>query len=424
MKAIVVVAVSLLAAFASAAFAVEIEGVQSAALDQPRVNLHLRREPKGQPLVARKMGEQTINVQAFLDTGASGIMLSTTTADALGVKRAKAGEGNVVFHDVGVGGSDQFHVSEPLLIFLAPFGRTGEPDDADGYPLMIGPVRAQVGPLNGGLMQMLTGGMDVVGMPVMKGRVVVIDPRPVDTFGDTLRTGVYDRNGQTQIPKTDRHIALRYESFAPYTRTEPANATPPTLAENPFIDGVVVTMHNGKSTGNWLLDTGAAASMISSAQAAKVGVKYVEGTEGTDSPQLAGVPENEQFTLTIGGVGGTKKAAGFFLDTLVIATRENDPLIYKKAPVFVTDISVEDPKTKQKRTLDGVFGMNFLVASAQVTEAALMPDIGKLTAGPYDAIVFDEPGKVLGLKLKADLAREAMQGQKRGQIQIKPAKRR
>src|SRR6185503_5202895 len=158
-------------------------------------------------------------------------------------------------------------------------------------------------------------------------------------------------------------------------------------------------------------------------QAAKVGVKYVEGTEGTDSPKLAGVPENEQFTLTIGGVGGAKKAAGFYLDSLVIATRERDPIVYKKAPVFVTDITVEDPKTKQKRTLDGIFGMNFLVASAHVTEAALMPDIGKLTAGPYDAIVFDEPGKMLGLKLKAELAREAMQGQKHGQIQIKPAKR-
>jgi hypothetical protein len=413
----------IVAALISTVSAVEIEGVQPAALDQPRVNLHLRREPKGQPLMAKKLGEQTINVQAFLDTGASGIMLSTTTADALGVKRASAGNANVVFHDVGVGGTDEFHVSEPLLVFLAPFGRTGEPDDASGYPIMVGPVRAQVGPLNGGLMQMLTGGMDVVGTPVMKGRIVVIDPKPVDTFGDTLRAAVVDRNAGGQIPKTDRHVALRPESFAPYTRTEPANAQPPTMADNPFIDGVVVSMAAKKSTGTWLLDTGAAASMISSAQAAKVGVKYVEGTEGTDSPKLAGVPENEQFTLTIGGVGGTKKSAGFYLDTLVLPTRENDPIIYKKAPVFVTDISVEDPKTTQKRTLDGVFGMNFLVASAHVTEAALMPDIGKLTAGPYDAIVFDEPGKMLGLKLKPELAREAMQGQKRGQIQIKPAKR-
>src|SRR5215207_8817138 len=109
-------------------FAVDIEGVQPAALDQPRVNLHLRREKAGKPLVAKKLGEETINVQAFLDTGASGVMLSTTTADALGVRRAKAGDTNVVFHDVGVGGSDAFHVAEPVFVFLAPFGRSGDPD--------------------------------------------------------------------------------------------------------------------------------------------------------------------------------------------------------------------------------------------------------------------------------------------------------
>src|SRR5687768_667938 len=113
------------------AHAVEIEGVQPAALDQPRVNLHLRRQANGKPLVAKKMGEETINVQAFLDTGASGVMLSTITADALGVQRATAANGEpVVFHDVGVGGSDEFHVGEPLFVRLAPFGRS-EPDVGD-----------------------------------------------------------------------------------------------------------------------------------------------------------------------------------------------------------------------------------------------------------------------------------------------------
>src|SRR5689334_14925493 len=78
--------------FVSCAFAVDIEGVQPAALDQPRVNMHLRREPKGKPLSTKKLaGEETINIQAFCDTGASGVMLSKTTADALGVARAKAG---------------------------------------------------------------------------------------------------------------------------------------------------------------------------------------------------------------------------------------------------------------------------------------------------------------------------------------------
>src|SRR5947207_7332638 len=124
--------------------AVEIEGVQPAALDQPRVNLHLRREAKGKPLSTKKLaGEETINIQAFCDTGASGIMLSKTTADALGVTRAKAGADDIVFHDIGVGGGDTFAVAEPLYVFIAPSRASGEPADADGYPLSLGPVRPQ-----------------------------------------------------------------------------------------------------------------------------------------------------------------------------------------------------------------------------------------------------------------------------------------
>src|SRR4051812_32362928 len=67
--------------------AVDTQGVRPGALDQPRVNIPLRRAPTGPPLsTGGKREEKTINVEAFLDTGASGIMLSTTTADALGVK--------------------------------------------------------------------------------------------------------------------------------------------------------------------------------------------------------------------------------------------------------------------------------------------------------------------------------------------------
>jgi hypothetical protein len=178
-----------------------------------------------------------------------------------------------------------------------------------------------------------------------------------------------------------------------------------------------------KSSGTWLLDTGAAASMISSAQAAKLGVAYVPGTEGTDAPKLSGVPEKEQVTLTIGGVGGAKKTAGFYLDTLTLPTRENDPILYKRAPVFVTDISVEDAKTKEKLTLDGVFGMNFLVASALVSEGAMLPDIGKMTAGAYEAVTIDPAAGELGLKLKPELARAPAKLSK-PTIEIKPSTRR
>jgi len=45
--------------------------------------------------------------------------------------------------------------------------------------------------------------------------------------------------------------------------------------------------------------------------------------------------------------------------------------------------------------------MNFLVASANVTEG-LLPDIGKLTEGAFEWIVFDEPAGILGLQLRKE----------------------
>ena len=82
-------------------------------------------------------------------------------------------------------------------------------------------------------------------------------------------------------------------------------------------------------------------------------------------------------------------------------------MVYKPAPVMVVDITVEDPKTKQQVTLDGVFGMNYMVASAYVAEAGLMPDIKNLTQGPFEWIVFDEPAGMLGLKLRKEFATDA-----------------
>src|SRR5678810_595780 len=106
--------IALTAIWPSPLRAQEIEGVQPAALDQPRINVLIRIEPNGKPLMAKANGEEGFNIEAFLDTGASGILLSKQTADALGVKpaMAKTPDGKsqpVVFTDVGVGGGDTFH---------------------------------------------------------------------------------------------------------------------------------------------------------------------------------------------------------------------------------------------------------------------------------------------------------------------------
>ncbi len=410
----------LLGWISSAAVAEDFDGVQPAALDQPRVNLLIKLTPDGPPLTTTSFGQTSFNVQAFLDTGASGVLLSPNNASGLGITRETVGKAKIEarFEDVGVGGGSEFAISQPICLAIAPMSASVDIDNKDSisstYTKQAGPLRAQIGPLATGLdylESLVLGDLDIAGMPVMQGKIVVMDPRDVNTFSDTIRTYLYDANRPedlAMVPKTSRHVRLSYVSFSRFTNTDPADADAPAMSDNPVIGPnplhpggdrtpPVVTVHNGKTfVGSWLLDTRAAASMISQRQAAALGVKYKPDTVGTSNPVLDGVPLKDQFTLSVGGIGGMKKSAGFFLDKLTLMTREGSPITYLHAPVLVADITVKDAKTEL--TLDGVFGMNFLVASARVDEGGLMPDIGQLTAGPFRWIVFDQPAGLLGLQ--------------------------
>jgi hypothetical protein len=396
-----------LAAFpAIFAFADDIDGVQPAALDQPRINLVIRRQPGGQPLMGKTADGDAFNVEAFLDTGASSSTLSINTAQLLGIKREKAGQQEARFQDVGVGGGSEFAVSEPIFFSLAPMAPNVDIDQKDAiamtYNLTAGPYRAEIGPLGSAdfLTALALGDMDIVGMPVIAGKIVVLDPKDVNAMTDKIRTTVYDAKtaaaANPPIPKTSQHVKLNFVSFAQYTKISPGGAQPPAIGANPMI-GVNVT-HRGKTyTGVWLLDTGAAASMISRKQAAALGVSYAPGTDGTGHPRLDGVPADRQFIMSVGGIGGTKKSAGFFLDRLSLPTIEKNPISFVHAPVLVADITLTDSSGRTS-TLDGVFGMNFLVASAMVDESSLIPDIDHLTSGAFRWIVLNQPAGWLGVQ--------------------------
>ncbi len=290
-------------------------------------------------------------------------------------------------------------------------------------------------------------------MPAIQGKVMVLNPQPVNNFNALdnwdfdspvpdifLRTYLYAPgtpytpnktapNGTSDpgIPITDHHVKLSYADISQFTSTTPAGAPGPTLAHNPFIGTNPVDLFEGKPTtpvpgikislttngvtrtseGNWLLDTGAAASIISNAQAANLGVSYQAGTFGTDSPVLVDASNNvlpNQFQFQIQGVGGIETLAGFYLDSLLLrtiegsATNDNDPhnLRFLSAPVLVGDITLTDPASGKPLTLDGIFGMNFLIASLDPTglDGLSIPDIA---SNYFDWITFDEPNGILGL---------------------------
>ncbi len=436
-------AVFFLFAYALPAFAIDIEGVQPAALDQPRINGYVARNPGGPPLIADLGGGvTTINITAFFDTGASGILLSTNTAELLGVATTTFNSQPVIFSDVGVGGTSDYYVSEPLYFGLARYHPDADVDNIDTYQSVYnqtyGQFRTQIGPINVQPDPILSD-LDVFGTPFMQDKVVVMDPKPVNTFVDTMRTYVYNPgtpfNPATadtdpgiptlNNPDFSRHVKLSKGNFDRFTLTTPAGAPMPTLRENPFIGPNPVLQLDPNPppdntppaklsfggitrTASMLFDTGAAASIISEGLAGQLSV-FIDETE-PGNPILrdqGGVALPDQFQLTIGGTGGTQKVPGFFLDSMLVRTMEgdagndNDPkhIRFQGAPVLVFDISLEDPITHQQLTLDGVFGMNFINASAFVTEAEPFPIISDLTYGAFDWAVYDHNAGVLGLEI-------------------------
>ncbi len=130
---------------ASYLFAVDIVETYPAGLDQPRINATLRRTPTGAPIVADfGGGVTTINVQAFFDTGASGVLMSDQTATFLGIQKTRfpANTGPlVVFSDVGVGGTEDFNVSEPVYIGLGSFHDAADIENPAYYTQQFGPFK-------------------------------------------------------------------------------------------------------------------------------------------------------------------------------------------------------------------------------------------------------------------------------------------
>lgn len=353
-----------------------LERVYEAALDLPRIYFLVKRDLQGPPLM-NDMGFQAH--YAFLDTGASGILFSQPTVNQLGIKV----EPQARFADVGVGGVEFFRISEPLILGVAGY-HLKNPRDLSAYR-SVGRGRFEIKEGLGGL---LGGTPDVIGMPVMMGRVVVLDT------GATNEPGHFAADirppGDPSIPKVHLAVKLRLEAFS--DPQDKRHIPPlPVLAPNPVIDNVIL-MHRGQtSRASWLFDTGGTISLISTRQAQRLGLVNAQG-QSTIEPA---------FLLPVGGVGHMTQIRGYQIERLVVPMVNGRKLIYINARIGVHDIAYTDPKTKTSRTLDGVFGSNFLCASARM--AGLLPSDTSETI--FDKVVIDFPKELLGLRLRGSHAR-------------------
>ncbi|MEX0676857.1 MAG: PEP-CTERM sorting domain-containing protein [Pirellulales bacterium] len=418
---------------ARTALCVDIEHVQPVTVSNPLVNGLLQPAPGSPPYSSEFLG---FNIQGFLDTGSSGVVISELTAFLLDLPRTPG----VVHTDVAIGGETHFDVSPPLTLRISG---TNDPDWGNletyetVYNQVYAPMRLQLGPTDTELSI-----FDVYGMPAMMGKTVVIDPRQAIPLLLSAPTYIYNPgtpfNEETEytnpgIPETSHHVQMSYADFDRFTQTigpDELPADPPQLNHNPFIgpnpllqlednpppdNTPPVTMSFGghEARGSFLLDTGGAASFISSRMAASMHIRFVEGTQGTDDPQLEifdpenpdepPLPLENQFVVQLQGLAGVVTWAGFYADELVLQTLEGsddladpDNIRYRGTPILVEDFSVRDPLTDESLILDGVLGMNYLLDSLFIT-----PDFEILDEreSPYNWVTFDEPTGILGLDL-------------------------
>jgi hypothetical protein len=445
---------------AAAQRALTMSPVFAGSLDQPRVYAIFRDAEGNLYDGVGPFGSTEYAIAPYLDTGAGAGLIGQSFATSYALPT----QAGAVFQDVGVGGLDSFGITAPLTVQIAPFDPAVEPllttptqldsvftTTAADRQLAIGPIRSHndpYGEIISGLSE-----FNVLGMPYMQGQTMVVDLRALNDAAGTgakilaelynlddilagapapqIATYLYDSpTDSVTTPGTslgpgiptnpDLRIRTSYTDFADLTTT--TGGTPPSEAANPFVGGSpratstsptdpppVRLQHAGSATsGSFLFDTGGAASIVSTSRAADLGITYAPGTEpgnpAGNAPVLLqdGNPlvGDEQFTLTLSGVGGQVTIAGFYAEQFILPALEQTTagetpldLVFNDTPLLVLDISIDDPDGGVI-TLDGVLGMNVLMPSADL--AGDLTDLSALLAndmigGNFDILAFDQP---------------------------------
>lgn len=373
--------VLLLGATAVAGQTLVVEGTLEAALGHPKVWVQLSNGPH----VLNRRAAPSDYFRAYLDTGASASVLTHSTLAAFGAEAHPHGR----FHEYGLAGETAMRVSLPYGVALASnddvpprFERLSDETRFEVNTAAVDPVQ-----------QLVTGELNVIGMPFIRGRVVEIRPgiappvsgpgllqrlgqalggqRGLDTLNAALDGPALTLHPPSFSPRRfDFELVLTYRDFSRHRN--PADVAPaPSLAPNPVVERVILR-HRGKtSVGDWLLDTGASTSFVSTAQARSLGV----------------LDRSPSFTMPISGISGRPvKARGYRIDRLELRGVRKK-LVFKNAHVLVFDIAatLDDGR---RVILDGVLGNNLLLPSVGGLANGI-PD--RANDSPFATITIDGP---------------------------------
>ena len=289
------------------------------AVDQPRVAVRLT-----DPTSGAFIGPDYAN-SFLLDTGAQGIIAAGYAV----AEMAYNGYTTVDrFYELGIGGTMAFDLSAEYNFEFA---------DRDGVAYMLPNARILSDPeLN------LGGFGGIVGTPAMVSRVTTLDLTNLLGAGGPFDFDYIGVGFATALPAGGDHRYTAPVTLVPFDPPPQPNGTyEPTYGPLPMVPTRLACGVNA-SGGQFILDTGAQLSMISTAVAIELGLD----TDGD------GDVWNEAIAVTeISGVSGTIAVPIVAIEKLILPTDQGTDLVWTDLELVVYDI---DP------AIPGIFGSDLL----------------------------------------------------------------
>lgn len=357
--------------------------VNSAGIDQPRLYF-LVSDPAADDAFVTWFDPTAEAVQpalftAFIDTGASGFAISHLHISgeydqpALGLSPATTGDFIGPFTEVGIGGAEPGDVTRPLGIWVSnlPLGASEDVPLDSFVPFGDFNLWARretgVGEVvsAGELGSASASPLNLVGMPVIRQRRLLLDVTPMQTPNElgvpnALVTALLAPGAAE--PATQATVPLILRDFI--GDTPPAGEVLLSHYANPLVPGLTLTHGSVSVTGEWLLDTGAGSSFASFATAKAAGL--IPAHYATLAEFMADYTGPK---VSVGGIGSSQDVPALTVDRLSMPTREGGVLVWENVTLLVLDVA----------GLDGIVGMNLFVP-ALAAETIDMEKIAKVLA--------------------------------------------
>ena len=307
---------------------------------------------------------------AALDTGSSGSVICRTEADGRGIFAVTGQD----YQDQGIGGPETFGTSPLVTVKLAavdsgavvissdgtsvtehtdmfaPAGdnklqiRVSDPDIDVGYGMtttvMVNTIGTPV--LNQAVMHVKSGSNNFFPYQMDSWGFVPVNYVPTELVSQSLLPGNIN-TGNSQlvlVPENTRvapfHVPLTYQNFVDYgLNPHPA----PSVSTNPTIPGVTIDVGSQSVTSTWLLDSGAAVTMMGRDLAESLGIN-IDGPGVTSTSVL--------------GIGGTITFQGYNVDEIVLPAAGGRSVTFHDLVIFVPN------EGDLPADLPGIFGMNLI----------------------------------------------------------------